>query len=577
MKALFFLLFFGFFSIHVKAEVPSWWIQYGQYEKKWNQWNSKISEKFWIFSKGSSSPEAELQESQKLFQKKNDGRQCDFPYRGKLLLRHGYISHLDLSHCEKMKQWKESIGANGASLIFANADVSTPGSSFGHTFLKLLNPKYMGSKQDLNYSINFAASTENENGAMVALKGLLGFYRGYFSMLPFHQKIREYQNLEGRDVYEFKLNLSPEEVDNLVDLVLDYEKNSFQYLFHSKNCSYQILNLLQIVRPSKDIHLFQLSSEVIPEETVFWIFKNNFISDERWIPSLNQEWKNRLHELNNADIRIAKSLLSENTLPRELSELDKARQRAIIDFVMSYQAYLDYQNGNYSSEKQFLWQSYRSKLGYTYRKPIEEKKFHFHDTSSWSASIASNSTLELEWQRSHHSLLHSSDGQWSKLSILAPRLNYDFLSKKVRTHFTLFDVQNYKPINSFERPLSWEFKFGVGESIDTKMGLGAGISVLDNFDLYLVTGVMSEKLEKEQVLFYSTFINLIEIDSNYYSKIAYEIKYNKWQKLNSELDIGINKKINMNQNIFLNILFQSAGFESWGSEPQLALKYSWQN
>jgi hypothetical protein len=73
---------------------------------------------------------------------------------------------------------------------------------------------------------------------LYAIKGLFGFYRGYYSILPYYAKIQEYRDVSDRDIWEYPLNLEYEEVIKL--LMHIYELNAIysDYYFFDENCSY---------------------------------------------------------------------------------------------------------------------------------------------------------------------------------------------------------------------------------------------------------------------------------------------------------------------------------------------------
>jgi len=57
----------------------------------------------------------------------------------------------------------------------------------------------------LSFAVNYAARTDETNGFAYAIKGVFGFYPGYYSLLPYYVKVREYNDLERRDVWEYPL------------------------------------------------------------------------------------------------------------------------------------------------------------------------------------------------------------------------------------------------------------------------------------------------------------------------------------------------------------------------------------
>src|SRR5262249_23045455 len=74
-----------------------------------------------------------------------------------------------------------------------------------------------------------------------------------FSSQPYYTKVQEYNNLESRDLWEYGLTLTPEELDRMVRHLWEMGQGSMAYFFLNRNCSYQMLPILEVARPS--LHL----------------------------------------------------------------------------------------------------------------------------------------------------------------------------------------------------------------------------------------------------------------------------------------------------------------------------------
>ena len=61
-------------------------------------------------------------------------------------------------------------------------------------------------------TVHFAADYRGEQGAFFALKGLTGYYRGYFALLPYYEKVTQYSDIENRDIWEYELAFEPEQI-----------------------------------------------------------------------------------------------------------------------------------------------------------------------------------------------------------------------------------------------------------------------------------------------------------------------------------------------------------------------------
>ena len=68
--------------------------------------------------------------------------------------------------------------------------------------------------------------------------------------MPYYEKVKEYNDFENRDLWEYQLNLSPEEITQGLKHLWEIKRVNFPYYFLSSNCSYQLLGLLEAARPN---------------------------------------------------------------------------------------------------------------------------------------------------------------------------------------------------------------------------------------------------------------------------------------------------------------------------------------
>jgi len=152
--------------------------------------------------------------------------------------------------CPRYRQWRAGIQADKVTLIFPSAYLNSPASMYGHTFLRL-DPRPepgQASSPLLSYAVNYAANGDENEGLAYALKGLTGLYAGQFTNAPYYLRIREYNDLENRDIWEYELTLTPQEIDRLLAHTWELGPTRFDYYFFDENCSYHLLSLLPQAR-----------------------------------------------------------------------------------------------------------------------------------------------------------------------------------------------------------------------------------------------------------------------------------------------------------------------------------------
>jgi hypothetical protein len=156
--------------------------------------------------------------------------------------------------CPRYEEWRRGLSAGAVTLVFPAAYVNSPASMYGHTFLRLdPAPAQAGFNPLLSYAINYAAAGNEAEGLAFAFKGLTGLYAGQFTNAPYYLRIREYSDLENRDIWEYELDLSPQEIDRLLAHAWELGPTRFDYFFFDENCSYHLLSLLDAARPGLDL------------------------------------------------------------------------------------------------------------------------------------------------------------------------------------------------------------------------------------------------------------------------------------------------------------------------------------
>jgi hypothetical protein len=277
------------------ANTPSW-IALGHYTPaKLGGWRSYVDDrKFFLAADGAHDPAAELSATlAALYAPAAQGEQhaqCVFPARTRFLREQLQLSDLPSVDCKAFKQWYNDIAPDSTVLIFPAAYLNSPSSMFGHTLLRIDQADVQKDHTALlSYAINFGAYIEGaDNSILYAWKGLMGGYPGLFALVPYQQKLSEYQSLENRDLWEYRLNLTPEETGRMVEHVWELKQVRFGYFFFDENCSYRLLELLQVARPS--LHLtdsFPLTA--VPTDTVRAVKDAGLVEKTEYRPSRERE------------------------------------------------------------------------------------------------------------------------------------------------------------------------------------------------------------------------------------------------------------------------------------------------
>jgi hypothetical protein len=280
------------------------WISLGHYETaKLSGWRSYVSDKkFFLAPDGNEHPDRELAATvQALYAPASAGErhaQCVYPARTRWLKAQLNLTDLPSLDCAEFKQWFKDVSPHSAVMIFPAAYLNSPSSMFGHTLLRIDQADVESDKTSLlSYAINFGAYIEgSDNSILYAWKGLMGGYPGLFALVPYQEKLSEYRSLENRDLWEYRLNLTPAETERMVEHVWELKQIQFDYFFFDENCSYRLLELLQVARPSLRL-TEQFPLTAIPTDTVKAVKEAGLVDSIQYRPSRERELLSRAQPL----------------------------------------------------------------------------------------------------------------------------------------------------------------------------------------------------------------------------------------------------------------------------------------
>lgn len=230
---------------------------------------------FFLSPGGKHDPRAELEAtlahffSDELVGRSQQPAQCAFIARYHWLDGHlGFDrARLPPQRCERFENWYAELDPEAITLIFASAFMNNPASMFGHTLLRVDRKGQTEQTRILAYTINYAADVPPDPGLLYAVYGIGGGYRGFFSTVPYYLKVQEYGDIENRDLWEYRLNFSQDQVRRLLMHAWELGNASFDYYFFKENCSYHLLSLLEVADPS--LHLRDhFTFWTVPADTV---------------------------------------------------------------------------------------------------------------------------------------------------------------------------------------------------------------------------------------------------------------------------------------------------------------------
>lgn len=207
-----------------------------------------------------------------------------FPARFEFLVRRLGLdrARLPMARSKEFEEAYAGLGPRSAAIAFPTAYMNTPASMFGHTLLLFRSRVKTGMASQ---AVNYAAFTGHDGGIAFAIKGVIGGYPGHFSLMPYWQKLNEYSDMDQRDVWEYELALTPEDLRRMLLHIWEMRGIRSDYFFFDENCAYYLLYVIDAARPELRLHA-QAPPWVIPLDTVRILREAGLVQAVNWRPSL---------------------------------------------------------------------------------------------------------------------------------------------------------------------------------------------------------------------------------------------------------------------------------------------------
>lgn len=475
------------------------WISLGHYEaRKLGGWRSYVSDdKFFLAADGAHHPDAELRATvEALYAPLSLGDkhpQCVYPARTRWLKAQLNLNDLPKADCAEFTQWFSDVAPHSTVMIFPAAYLNSPSSMFGHTLLRIDQADVQSNKTALlSYAINFGAYIEgSDNSILYAWKGLAGGYPGLFALVPYQEKLSEYRSLENRDLWEYRLNLTPEETQRMVEHVWELKQIQFDYFFFDENCSYRLLELLQVARPGLQLTT-QFPLTAIPTDTVKAVKEAGLVESIEYRPSRERELLDRAKVLDPEEQQWVLQVSADQTQLHNptFMALPKARQALIIDAAYRLERYrangLERDTGR-SQRSYELLRAINQNPAPELQVERPELPENGHESRTWQLGAGSRDDkafAEYGLRMAYHDLNDNAPGfpLGAQIEILQLKLRQYEGNKWQVQQLDLANIRSLTPRNALLQPWSWQVGGGLerilgkhgSERLVTHVNGGAG-------------------------------------------------------------------------------------------------------
>ena len=409
--------------------------------------------------------------------------QCRFPARTQWLLEELPIlrEKLPPAQCPRYEAITERIAPSKATLVFPFFNMDGPGSIFGHTMLRIERDN---SAPLLGYAVTYAAEADGAGAMTYIVYGLAGGFDGRYTVLPYADKLNEYGAIESRDVWEYELEFSKDEVRRMYDHIWEMSLVLSDYYFFDENCAYNLLFFIEAARPG--IKLTDGYVFVIPADTIKAISDAGLVSGINFRPSDVKSMERMASYLNSGEIALAKEIALDEKPVSAVPGLDISDEKKAALLDLSSGLVRNY-NKRVGEQQLKIYQrltvdilsqraGYAVKNDYSVPKPaVSPDQGHDSTRVTLDGGYAYDSAYaQLGIRFGYHSLDDSAAGflEGANATLGDIRLRYYTDSDAERfglERFTIMDVHSLVPYTSLYKSISWMAGIGLDDrSVDSR-------------------------------------------------------------------------------------------------------------
>ena len=535
----------------------------------WGSVSSQADDDTFFFAEqGSAEPQAELEASLRamLLPPSEGHAQCLFPARWHWLKQQLSLSSDYDVACPKLDRWMSRVGTDGLSLIFPSMFLGNPGSSFGHTFLRFDG----GDSVMLSQALNYAARNDPDDGMVAYVyNGVFGGYTGIFQVRSYFETVQVYSDIENRDIWEYQLDFSAEEIRQLARHVWEVTDIDFDYFFFRENCSYRLLALLDAVKADANLtaaNAFPMYA--IPVDTVRALDEKNWVLKKSYRPSLASQLHAGMDKLTSLQRSLVIQLAEEELMVEQLDEqpLTGAQKVEVLE-----QAYTLFQfRGQADIEQASSILVARSRLparheAVTLASPEPPEAGHASARLAYGVGRehllqTDKPFVDLQLRLAFHDLVDAPLGyvKGSEINVMDTQLRWLPEEDRVRLEsLRFFNIVSLSPVSDWYAPLSWQ--------LDVRLQRQQ-LTPLDSDMAFLVRGGGGYSLDLSGMTLFA--MAMIEADASDHYTDGYSLLAGG--QLGMLFDLGVGQMLLQAENLSATSGFE-IGKESYSAELQFNL------
>lgn len=251
---------------------------------------------FFVSPEGQYNPEAEMMAMVKAMLSAEDAMlgddsvQCRFPARTYWLKEQLGLS-LPQADCHEFQLWFDKYKPKNMSVVFAQEYPDSMTSAFAHMLLRVDTSDDPQASNHSNayansYAVNYTVDGDADHSMFAYAKNsMVGNYGGLMTIEPYLPKLENYLATDNRDVWLYPLNLTEDEMQQMMRHVWEVKDLGLPYYLLSDNCASEVLRLIDVVRPAGQL-FEEFSTFVVPSEVVRLMDSQGLLGAGEYVPAV---------------------------------------------------------------------------------------------------------------------------------------------------------------------------------------------------------------------------------------------------------------------------------------------------
>lgn len=405
---------------------------------------------------------------------------CRFPARAIWLAK--MLPNLKINKfktsCPLLNEYKNDMKAQSISVIYASGYLGNPASMYGHLLLKVNSDN---NSKLLDNTFNYGAIyPKDEPSLRYITLGITGGYQARFATEAFHRHNHIYNESELRDMWEYQLKLTTQDVEFLLMHYWELRSQTFTYYFFKQNCAYQIAKLLELVIDRPLMH--PNKSWVMPYDIVRGI--NEKKEDEKSViervikhQSRQESFYDKFSQLSSKEQHLAEDIIHNKDVIKSPSfnQLKAISKKRITDTLLDYFNFINIKNEGLTpvqkqTQRQLLLARFSQSVGKinwnnTTKSPPHKAQYPTLLQISPTYYSDNKNSIELRFKANYYDLLSLEAGRMknTSLSMFDLRLAIDDNGISLAR----WDLLNIENLNASQTglpeddALSWALNIGV--------------------------------------------------------------------------------------------------------------------